>query len=99
MRASFNHRRNRMTAITATIDQTTFLRRVLLVDAATCLATGALLALEAAPLSRLLGLPAAMLFWAGASLFPSAALMLWVALREPLARAAAWIVVLGNALW
>ena len=88
-----------MTAITASIDQTTFLRRVLLVDAATCIATGALLAVEAAPLSRLLGLPAAVLFWAGASLFPSAALMLWVALRERLSHAAAWLIVAGNALW
>jgi hypothetical protein len=88
-----------MTAITASLDQTTFLRRVLLVDAGTCIATGALLALDATPLSRMLGLPAAILFWAGASLFPSAALMLWVALREQLSRAGAWIVVAGNALW
>jgi hypothetical protein len=88
-----------MTAIAVSLDPSRFLRRVLLVDAATCVATGALLALDAALLSRLLGLPQALLFYAGASLFPCAALMLWVALREPLSRAGAWIVVAGNAAW
>jgi hypothetical protein len=88
-----------MTAIAATLDPSRFLRRVLFVDAATCLATGALLALDAGSLSRLLGLPQALLFYAGASLFPCAALMLWVALREPLSRAGAWLVVAGNAAW
>lgn len=88
-----------MTAIAATLDPSRFLRRVLLVDAATCVATGALLALDAVPLSRLLGLPQGLLFSAGASLFPCAALMLWVALRERLSRAGAWIVVVGNAAW
>jgi len=45
-----------MTAIAVSLDPNRFLRRVLLVDAATCVATGALLALDSAPLSRLLGL-------------------------------------------
>jgi len=88
-----------MTAIAASVDRSTFLRRVLFVDAATCIATGTLLVVDAQPLSRMLGLPAALLFYAGMSLFPSAALMLWVALRERLSRAGAWIVVAGNALW
>jgi hypothetical protein len=90
---------NRMTAIAASVDQSTFLRRVLLVDAATCVATGALLALDAGPLSRLLGLPAELVFYAGVSLFPSAALMLWVALRQSLSRPGAALVIAGNALW
>jgi hypothetical protein len=88
-----------MSSIATSLDRSTFLRRVLLVDAGTCIATGALLALASTLLSRMLGLPAALLFYAGLALFPSAALMLWVALREPLARAAAWLVVIGNALW
>src|SRR5581483_1652964 len=90
---------NRMTAIAVTFDPSRFLRRVLLVDAATCVATGALLTLDSAALSRLLGLPEALLLFAGASLFPCAALMLWVALRERLSRAGGWIVVAGNAAW
>ena len=88
-----------MTAVAASLDRTTFLRRVLLVDAATCIATGALLTIEAQALSQLLGLPGALLFYAGASLFPCAALMLLVALRASLWRAGAWVIVAGNALW
>ena len=88
-----------MTTLTASLDRAAFLRRVLFVDAATCVATGALLTLDAAPLARLLGLPAALLFYAGASLFPCAALMLWVALREQLSRAGAWIIIAGNVAW
>ena len=88
-----------MTAIAASLDRTTFLRRVLLVDAATCIATGALLTIDAHALSRLLGLPGTLLFYAGASLFPCAALMLLVALRASLWRAGAWVIVAGNALW
>ena len=54
-----------MTAVfsppSATLERSAFLRRVLYVDAATCAATGALMSLDAAPLSTLLGLPAALL--------------------------------------
>jgi hypothetical protein len=88
-----------MTAIAASVDTRAFLRRVLLADAATCIASGALLAVNSAPLSRLLGLPAELLFYAGISLFPSAALMLWVALRQRLSRPGATLVIAGNALW
>jgi hypothetical protein len=86
-------------AATAATDRATFLRRALLVDAATCVGTGALLALGSAPLAGLLGLPAPLLFWAGLSLFPCAAVMAWVALRTPLPRPGAWLVILGNAAW
>ena len=77
--------------------RTAFLRRVLMVDAATCIATGVLMSLFATPLSTLLGLPAALLFYAGASLFPIAAFMAWLALRRDVARWGAWLVILGNA--
>lgn len=75
------------------------LRTVLLIDAATCVATGALLSLLAAPLASFLALPAALLLYAGLSLFPIAAFMLWVATRPSLPRAGAWLVIAGNALW
>src|SRR4051795_13390486 len=74
-----------------------FLRNTLLLDAATCVATGVLLSLAAAPLSGLLGLPTDLLLYAGLSLFPIAAFMLWAALRQ---RApVVWAVITGNAAW
>jgi hypothetical protein len=73
----------------------TFLRRTLALDAATCVAMGALLVAFQAPLAGLLGLPAGLLFYAGLALFPCAALML-AAHRS---RALAWLVVAGNAAW
>ena len=88
-----------MTTLEAVLDRTACLRRVLMVDAATCIATGVLLSLFAAPLSTLLGLPASLLFYAGASLFPIAAFMAWLALRRDVARWGAWLVILGNAGW
>jgi hypothetical protein len=74
-----------------------FLRNTLLIDAATCVATGALLSVGAQPLSALLGLPASLLFYAGVGLFPIAAFMVWAALRRQ--APAIWIVILGNAAW
>jgi hypothetical protein len=89
-----------MTALAANAtDRQTFLRRVLFVDAATCVATGALMSLDAGPLSGLLGLPAALLFWSGLSLFPIAAFMLWVATRRSIPAPGAWMVIAGNAGW
>ena len=76
-----------------------FLRRMLLVDTATCVVTGALLSLAAVPLSAWLGLAAPLLFWSGASLFPIAAFMLWVATRREISRPGAWLVIAGNAGW
>ena len=75
------------------------LRRSLLADALITFATGLLLALGAAPLSGLLGLPQPLLFWAGASLLPYAGLVALLARRAQAPRAAVWAVVLYNALW
>ena len=88
-----------MTSLAASMDRSTFLRRVLLVDAATCVATGALLSLDAGPLAPMLGLPAALLLYSGLSLFPIAAFMLWVAARKSPPIAGVWLVIAGNALW
>jgi hypothetical protein len=73
------------------------LRLVLWLDAATCVATGLLLSVLAGRLSELLGLPQALLFYAGLSLFPIAAFMAWTAQRP--AAPAVWLVIGGNALW
>lgn len=61
-----------------------FLRRVLLLDAATCLATGLGMTVGGVMLAQLTLLPAELLSAAGASLFPSALFMAWVATRKPI---------------
>lgn len=76
-----------------------FLRRVLLIDSATCLAMGALLLVAAGALAAILALPEALLRFAGLSLLPIAAFMGWVATRGSIPRAGAWLVVAGNVLW
>lgn len=88
-----------MNTLAIPLDRTDFLRRVLYVDAASGLLTGAPMSMDAASLSALLGLPAALLFWSGLALFPVAAFMLWVATRRDLPRLGAWIVIVGNAGW
>lgn len=76
-----------------------FLRRVLLLDAATCVATGLAMAAGAGTISQLTQLPAVLLSVAGASLFPIALFMALVATRRPVPPAGVWLVILGNAGW
>lgn len=76
-----------------------FLRRLLWLDAATCIATGALMNIGAAPLAALLNLPPALLFYAGLSLFPIAAFIVFVASRATIPVAGVWLIVIGNAAW
>lgn len=73
------------------------LRQVLTFDALTCAAFGLLLVLAAAPLAPLVGLPAALLFWAGVVLFPSAVLMFLAARKT--APLLVWTIILGNVAW
>jgi hypothetical protein len=75
------------------------LRQVLALDAATGVAMGVLLVAAAAPLAGLLGLPPALLYWAGIVLFPCAALMLLAAASRPPPPALVWLIILGNAAW
>ena len=67
------------------------------VDALTCVLTGLLLTAGSNRLSTLLGLPPNLLFYAGAVLFPCAALMLLASRTRsaPLV----WLVVMGNFAW
>ncbi len=76
-----------------------FLRRVLLIDAATSIACGLLLAGAAGPLTDLLGLPAALLRGAGLGLLPIAAFILFVATRAAVPRLLVWLVIAGNVIW
>ncbi len=76
-----------------------FLRRVLWLDAATCIACGLLLAAGGGMLEGLFGLPATLLRLAGASLFPVAAFIAWLAARGTLSPALVWVVIVGNVIW
>lgn len=76
-----------------------FLRRVLLADAAASGATGLLMAFGASFLEPLLGLPVALLREAGIILLPFAALLIYIATREHLSRRWVWAVVVMNVIW
>ncbi len=76
-----------------------FLRTVLRIDAATCIATGLLMALGAQPLSSLTQLPSGLLSAAGLSLFPIAAFIVFVAARAPVWPFGVWLIVIGNVGW
>jgi hypothetical protein len=81
---------------------TSVLRKVLLLDAATCVAMGLLLTLAARFLSALLGLPESFIFWAGIALFPCAALMALAGrVGSDISPPAwlVWVVILGNLGW
>jgi hypothetical protein len=88
-----------MTAITASIDRFTFLRRVFSFDAITCVAMGLLLSLGSVVLAPLLGLPRLLLEGVGLALFPIAAFIAWVATSDNLSRSGAWTIIAANVLW
>jgi hypothetical protein len=76
-----------------------FLRHVMLADAASCLATGALQVALAGPLAALLGLPSALLLATGSFLLGYAAVAAFVATRTPVPRAAVAVFAVGNLGW
>jgi hypothetical protein len=76
-----------------------FLRTVLALDAATCLAAGGLMTVGASLLASATRIPESILMPAGLSLFPVAAVIAIVAYGRPPPRAGVVTVVLGNALW
>ena len=75
---------------------TLFLKRVLMLDAASCLGMGALLAFGAGALSPLFGLEASLLFGAGAALIPIGLFILWVATRAQIRPLFVYLIVAGN---
>lgn len=81
------------------IQSSSFLRRVLLGDALTCILTGLLMLLGARMLESLLGLPAALLQSAGFILLPIAGFIAYVGIRPNLSHRLVWMVIAGNALW
>lgn len=81
------------------VQSSSFLRRVLIADAFTCVVTGLLMLLGAGFLEPLLGLPATLLQNAGLALLPIAGFIAYVATRPQLSRRLVWLVIAGNAIW
>ncbi len=77
----------------------TLLKRVLILDAASCLGMGAALALGAGALSPLFGIDAAVVRGAGLALLPVGAFILWLGTRSEAPAALVYAVILGNAAW
>jgi F0F1-type ATP synthase assembly protein I len=75
------------------------LRRLLVIDATTCLAMGAALIFANAPLAGLTGLPPDLLMGAGLVLLPTAGFMLVLARRLSPSPAGVRVVIAGNLLW
>lgn len=75
------------------------LQNILLLDAATCVAAGALMAFGSKFVASLTGIPAPLLAWAGLLLFPVAALMIFAGLQPVPSRPIVRLIVLGNIGW
>jgi hypothetical protein len=76
-----------------------FLRFALLADAIASGATGVLAFAGAGILAELLGLPTALLRYAGLSLFPYVAIVVYVGTRANISRPAVWAIITYNMLW
>jgi hypothetical protein len=77
----------------------TFVRRILVADAAISGATGVLMVAGSGFLEGLLGVSSGLLRYAGVSLLPFAFAVAWLARRNDLSRAGVWAVIAANALW
>jgi hypothetical protein len=81
------------------MQNTLFLRRILALDALSCLAMGLLMGLGAAALAPLFGLPEPLVRFAGLGLLPLAGFIVWLATRPNPPRPLVWVVILGNLAW
>ena len=78
---------------------TPFLKRVLVLDSASCLTTGALLTIGSASLEPLFGIDRAIIGGAGMALVPIGLFILWLGSRAGAPAGLVWAVILGNLLW
>lgn len=76
-----------------------FLKRVLLLDAASCLGLGVVLLIGAASVSGVFGIEVSTLRMAGAILIPSGLVMVWTATRLPIRLLLVAAIILANAWW
>lgn len=77
----------------------TFLRTILKLDAASCVAMGAILVPGAAALAEPLGMPRELLLTAGAMLVPLGLFIGWLGTRHSGPAALVWLVITGNVGW
>lgn len=85
--------------MTEIIRVSNFLRGVLFADAATCLVMGLLLSTGSGFLTNILGLPTELMLYAGLSLFPFAAFLIYAATRKSISKTAVWLIIGLNLLW
>jgi hypothetical protein len=78
---------------------TNFLKRVLLLDAASCLGMGLMLVAGAGALAPLFGLDRTLVAGAGGVLIPIGLFILLVGTRRSAPAAFVYLIVAGNALW
>jgi hypothetical protein len=76
-----------------------FLRTVLLADAATCLVSALLMIFGSAALGRLFGMPPKLFSYAGISLLPFTAGLVYIMSRERLSPTVVWAIIVLNVLW
>ncbi len=76
-----------------------FLKRVLLLDAATCLGTGLMLVLGKGTLSPLFGLDPSLVQGAGIALIPIGLFMAGVGTRQAAPALFVYAIIAGNLLW
>lgn len=88
-----------MTTLIQKADAHLFVRRALQADAVASAATGLLLVAGAGLLTDWLGLPVALMRFAGLSLLPFAAIVLFVGLRQTPPRIAVLAIIAYNAMW
>ncbi len=81
------------------VETSTFLRRVLALDAISCAGLGLLLVTFGGWLSGVLSLPIQLLQQAAIVLLPFALLLAFLSTRARLPRAAVWAVIVANAIW
>jgi len=77
----------------------TFLKRVLIVDAASCLSIGLPLTLGAGALAPLFGIDRQIVGGAGVALLPIGLFILWLGTRQAAAPALIYMVIAGNIAW
>ena len=76
-----------------------FLKRILILDAASCLGMGAALVIGDGALSGLTGLSEALLAGAGYLLIPLGLFIGWLGTRGTAHAALVWLVIVGNVGW
>ena len=77
----------------------TFLKRVLTLDAASCLAMGLLLTLGAGALAPMFGIDRQIVGGAGLALIPIGLFILWLGTRQAAAPAFVYLVIAGDIAW